>query len=220
MMNCYSKYPEGSDDQVIELYYGTSNKAKILHMSEILKETKIRINGINDNIISPNEKGNTPLENARIKSTYYFSILKKPIFSCDSGLYINELNEENQPGVNIRRVNGKYLDDEEMIDYYSSLARRNGGRLTAYYKNAISMILSSNEIYELDDTSICSTPFIITSEAHKKRNHGFPLDSLSINIESNKYYYDVENENNVRNDKKIENGFQSIFIKFLKKEIA
>lgn len=39
---------------------------------------------------------------------------------------------------------------------------------------------------------MASEPFIITSKPHGKRIKGFPLDSLSIDIRTGKYYYDLE----------------------------
>lgn len=42
------------------------------------------------------------------------------------------------------------------------------------------------------DMSIASEPFTLVAEPHPKRVEGFPLDSLSIDIGSGKYYYDLE----------------------------
>lgn len=61
-------------------------------------------------------------------SAYYYSILGKPVFSCDSALYIREQCEEGHPGVRIRRVNGCEMDDE----------------VTAYYRNAISLLYDND----------------------------------------------------------------------------
>ncbi len=115
-----------------------------------------------------------------------------PVFSCDSGLYFNELKEEEQPGIHVRRINGKELSDDEMIQYYASLAKRYGGKITGRYKNAIHFILDENHHYSSMDMSIATEPFVLVSEPHSKHVSGFPLDSLSIDIESGKYYYDLE----------------------------
>ena len=42
------------------------------------------------------------------------------------------------------------------------------------------------------DLSIATEPFYLVTKPHKKRVEGFPLDSLSVDIESRKYYYDLE----------------------------
>ena len=69
------------------------------------------------------EDGNTPLENARLKAMAYYEAFQIPVFSCDSGLYFDNVPDEVQPGVHVRNVNGKSLSDDEMIDYYSGLGK-------------------------------------------------------------------------------------------------
>lgn len=59
--------------------------------------------------------------------------LKCRFFSCDSGLYFDELDEKEQPGLYVRRVGGKELTDDEMIAYYAALARRHGEKITGQY---------------------------------------------------------------------------------------
>jgi 8-oxo-dGTP diphosphatase len=115
-----------------------------------------------------------------------------PVFSCDSGLYFDELADEEQPGIHVRRVGGKELTDEEMTEYYASLAAKHGGRITGQYRNAIYFIVDENHHYSSMDMSIATEPFILASKPHEKRVPGFPLDALSVDIETGKYYYDLE----------------------------
>lgn len=177
--------------------YGTGNPAKINFMKKRLHEIKIELIGLNDikdikNMgLNVPELGRTPIENARQKAEYYYNALGIPVFSCDSGLYIDGLPDELQPGVHIRRINGKYLNDEEMLLYYSELAKTYGD-LTARYKNGICLIIDKEHKYEKMDESLASEPFIITSKPHANRRPGFPLDSLSVDKETGKYYYDLE----------------------------
>jgi 8-oxo-dGTP diphosphatase len=86
----------------------------------------------------PAEDGASPVENARAKARFYYAASGKPTFSADSGLYFAGLPDALQPGVHIRRVNGKRLDDDEMTAYYGSLADRFGGRIIGRYKFATS----------------------------------------------------------------------------------
>ena len=113
-------------------------------------------------------------------------------YSPDSGLYFDEVKEEEQPGIHVRRINGKELSDDEMIEYYASLAKRYGGRITGRYRNAIYFIMDENHHYSSMDMSIATEPFVLVAEPHVKRVEGFPLDSLSVDIGSGKYYYDLE----------------------------
>jgi XTP/dITP diphosphohydrolase len=85
----------------VTLLYGTSNRAKVDHMNEILHGLDIKIAGVADKISplpSVSEDGQTPLENARIKALTYGRLTGGPLFSCDSGLYFKEVYPEDQPG--------------------------------------------------------------------------------------------------------------------------
>ena len=199
----------------MKLLYGTGNPAKLISMQHRLASLDIELIGLKDlNREIPNitEDGTSPLENARIKATAYFSAFHIPVFSCDSGLYIENLPEELQPGVHVRTVNGKYLTDEEMIAYYSSLAQKYGD-LKAVYRNAICFVKDESTLYEAMDSSMESEPFIITSKPHKKINKGFPLDSLSIDIRTGKYYNDLDPSR--LDTVAVEDGFLEFFRRML-----
>ena len=182
-------------DSEIKILYGTTNKAKLQAMRTALGSFDIELIGLGDigsELPSINENGKTPLENAEIKARTYYEAFHMPVFSCDSGLYFDELQEEEQPGLHVRRINGKELTDDEMIQYYASLAERHGGRITGRYRNAISFILDENHHYSSMDMSIATEPFILVTKPHSKRVEGFPLDSLSVDIATGRYYYDLE----------------------------
>ena len=182
-------------DSEIKILYGTTNKAKLQAMRTALGSFDIELIGLGDigsELPSINENGKTPLENAEIKARAYYEAFHMPVFSCDSGLYFDELQEEEQPGLHVRRINGKELTDDEMIQYYASLAERHGGRITGRYRNAISFILDENHHYSSMDMSIATEPFILVTKPHSKRVEGFPLDSLSVDIATGRYYYDLE----------------------------
>ncbi len=200
----------------MKLLYGTSNQGKLQHMKEMLSGLDLEILGLNE--VSPiidniDESGNDPLENAKIKAMTYYKATKIPVFSCDSGLYIDGLDNDEQPGVHIRRINGKVLNDEEMIDYYSNLALRFGGEVRAEYKNAICLVLDEINVYEYDGDDISSETFIITAKAHPRRINGFPLDSLSLNINTGKYYFDIEDYGKNENESDFARGFRDFFMR-------
>ena len=179
----------------MKILYGTTNKGKLQAMKTALESFDIELIGLRDidcELPNINENGKTPLENAEIKAKAYFEAFRMPVFSCDSGLYFDELPEEEQPGLHVRRINDKELTDDEMIAYYASLAEGHGGRITGRYRNAIYFILDEEHHYSSMDMSIATEPFILITEPHEKRVEGFPLDSLSIDIETGKYYYDLE----------------------------
>ena len=182
----------------MQLLYGTGNPAKLKSMRNRLAGLPVEIIGLSEIekasgtvAAQPEEDGNTPLENARQKAKAYYEAYKMPVFSCDSGLYCEELPDELQPGVHVRTVQGKSLTDEEMQQYYAGLARKYGP-LRARYYNAVCLVMDDEHIYERMDESLASEAFILTDRIHPIKKKGFPLDSLSIHIPTGKYFYDLE----------------------------
>lgn len=181
----------------MKLLYGTGNRAKLSAMRSRLKQLDIELIGLDDlraegkTIPQVVEDGKSPLENARLKATAYYEAFHIPVFSCDSGLYFDNVSEAIQPGVHVRNVNGKCLTDDEMIDYYSGLVKIYGN-LVARYRNAICFVQDDTHIYEAMEPSMESEKFILTDRPHSiVRKKGFPLDSISLDIKTNKYYYDL-----------------------------
>ena len=200
----------------MKLIYGTTNKAKIDFMKKRIEPLGIELLSLNDACapkLDIDESGNTPIENAKIKALAYYRALQQPVFSCDSGLYIDGLDETRQPGAHVRSVDGRELNDEETTAYYSSLAAEFGGSMTARYQHAICLVLDETQIYEYMGEDIASERFIISSKPHERRNEGFPLDCLSVHIESGKYYYDMDGA-----EKKLaegDDGFAAFFQRVL-----
>ena len=159
------------------------------------------------------ENGNTPLENAKLKALAYYKAFRIPVFSCDSGLYFDHVPDEDQPGVHVRNVNGKCLSDQEMMEYYAGLVRKYGN-LVAQYRNAICFVMDEKHIYEAMEPSMYSEKFILTDKPHSKiREKGFPLDSMSIDMKTNRYYYDLAEDELAQFD--VEDGFLQFFQKVL-----
>ena len=205
----------------MKLLYGTTNHAKLISMQRVTKKIEIEIFGLNDlykipefnNIQLPDvdETGKNPLENATIKAKAYYELLKIPVFSCDTGLYFEDIDEKDQPGTHIRRVNGKILTDLEALEYYSNLATFYGGKIKAKYKNAICLIIDDKNIFSSMDSSLEIQPFYLVNKSHPKMIKGFPLDSLSVDIQTGKYYNDLDE---LAVDKStIEIGFTNFFEK-------
>ena len=179
----------------MKILYGTTNNGKLQAMRNALKDFDIELIGLKDiegELPQIKEDGATPLENAETKARAYFEAFHMPVFSCDSGLYFEELTEAEQPGLNVRRINGKELTDEEMIEHYAALAEAHGGKITGRYRNAIYFILDEDRHFSSMDMSIATEPFVLVTKPHEKRVKGFPLDSLSVDIATGKYYYDLE----------------------------
>ncbi|MCI9385504.1 MAG: hypothetical protein K1W36_09835 [Lachnospiraceae bacterium] len=196
----------------MRVLYGTGNQAKLSAMQRRLSSLDIEIIGLKDleaDIPEVPEDGKTPLENARQKAYAYFDAFHIPVFSCDSGLYFDNVPDAVQPGVHVRTVNGKYLTDEEMIAYYTGMAQKYGD-LTSRYKNAICFVYDDAHRFEAMRPSMESEPFLLTSKPHSSvMNKGFPLDSLSVDIKSGKYFYDLPRQD--MDQVAVEDGFLQFF---------
>lgn len=198
----------------MNLIYGTNNPSKLESMIKMLDGLNFCITGLGTldmEIKEAEENGKDPLSNAAQKAMAYFEQIKQPIFSCDSGLYFEGVDEQDQPGVLIKRIHGNNLTHVEMLSYYSNLAAKYGGKLTAYYKNAICLVIDENNIYKYDGEDIYSEKFYIVDKPHKKYREGFPLDSLSVEMESMKYYYDLESNKSEKLG--VIDGFRNFFIR-------
>lgn len=94
--------------------------------------------------------------------------------------------------------NGKELTDDEMIEYYTNLVKEYGGKLTA--KWVYGMVICNNNGTE--KYSWTKDHFYFVDKPCEKRNQGYPLDSISIVPEFNKYLVDITEEDKKQYKKK------------------
>ena len=203
----------------MKLLYATGNPAKFTAMQNRLSELDIELISLRDlraqGIPIPDvpETGNTPLENARQKALAYYEAFRMPVFSCDSGLYFEDVPEEIQPGVHVRTVNGVYLTDEQMLAHYTGLVKRYG-RLTAKYRNAICYVQDEEHVYEAMEPDMESEKFWLTDKLHSSiRRAGFPLDSISLDPRTGQYFYDLPET--AVDQVAVEEGFLTFFRRIL-----
>ena len=211
----------------MELIYGTGNDAKLAYMRRTLSDLPLQITGLLDaakirgiELPEVEENGNTPLENARQKAEAYFALFHSPVFSCDSGLYLYDhltgelLPEEVQPGIHVRGRGVKRLSDEELLTHYVGLVKKYG-RIRARYQNAICLIFNEEIRQESMEENLWGEPFLLTDVPHTKKVPGFPLDGISIDIKTGRYFYDLEN--NSQDEIVSNSGFSLFFCHFLEK---
>ena len=172
-----------------QVLFATTNPAKIKKYTEKLKEKGIEVLTIKDLGINlkPEETGKNAIENAYIKAKAYYDKTKITTIGMDNNLFIEELPQEKQPGTYVRRVNEKELNDDEMIEYYTNLVKQYGGKLTAKWVYGM-VVYNGKEAKEY---------FI--DKPSEKRNPGYPLDSISIMPECNKYFVELTDEDKKQN---------------------
>ena len=176
----------------MKVLFATTNLAKVRKYKEKLKENGIELITINDlNFkLDIDENGKNAIENAYIKAKTYYDVVKIPTIGMDNCLFIEELQEEKQPGTHVRRINGKELKDDEMIEYYTNLVKQYGGKLTA--KWVYGMVICNGK--ETKEYTWSKGDFYLVSKPCKERNPGYPLDSISVMPENNKYWLELTDE--------------------------
>lgn len=184
----------GEKMEKVKLIYGTTNAGKVELMRRYLRRLKgVEIVGLGElpqTVLEPEEGGADPMENAKRKALHYYRALQRPVFSEDSGLYIQGLPKEEQPGVFVRRVGGRTLTDEEIRAHYKGIAKRLGGKCLAEYRNAICLVFSEKEVYLSREEDVAWEKFWLTQEERPQRTAGFPLDAISEEYPSGRHFYD------------------------------
>ena len=197
-----------------KVLFATGNESKVKRFKSGLLENDIEIITLNniDAKVEIIENGKNAIENALIKARTYADVSDLPVFAMDDNLYIEGIPEEKQPGMYVRRVNGKRLNDDEMIEYYSNLAHTYGknGRLTCRWVYGIAVINNGKE----STYTWSKNDFYIVDKPSNKINPGYPLNTISINKKLNKYFTDITEEDN----EKIQENEDDV-IEFLCKEI-
>ena len=200
----------------MKLLFATTNPAKIKKYAEELKKNNIEVITIKDLGINLHveENGKNAIENAFIKAKAYYDATGIPTIGMDNNLFIEELPEDKQPGTHVRRVNGKELNDEEMIEHYTNLVKKYGdGKLKA--KWVYGMVLYNGK--DIKEYSWSKSHFYFVDKPSEKRNPGYPLDSMSIMPECNKYFVDLTEEDKNKNKK---NYKEDDVIDFITKNIS
>lgn len=197
----------------LTLLYATNNNSKVYNMRRRLENIPIEIItpkelGIKVNVI---EDGKTAVENAIKKAQAYYEEAKILTIAGDSGLFIDGIPSYKQPGLFVRRVNGKVLSDDEMIEYYTELIESISGKSTGYYVTGLALITEQG----LFTTEISEDKFILSSTISNNNHRGNPLDVMTIDPVSQKFYTDMTDED----FKSLGHIFDKECIKFLERNL-
>ncbi len=108
----------------------------------------------------------------------------------DDTLYMEGVPKDLQPGLFVRRVNGKNLTDEEMIEHYTNLVKEYGvdGRINCKWIYGLAVI---NEKGEEATYTWSKDDFYMVSTKSDKINPGYPLNSISKYKKLDKYFTEV-----------------------------
>lgn len=203
----------------MKVLLGTTNPSKVKRFKSLLSNYNINFITLKDLQINdePQETGNDPRENAIIKANYYGKYFDLVICN-DTGLYLEELtmSDKRQPGLNVRTPNGnERLDDDQMIDYYSNLVAELGGKVSAFYLDGVAVYNRGNVYSYIEDIDHATrNSFYMVDKASNIRYPGWPLDSISLNKRTMKYFVEGDNEEEI-NKNIIIDEYQKRLVEFL-----
>ncbi|HTE21809.1 MAG TPA: non-canonical purine NTP pyrophosphatase [Candidatus Limnocylindria bacterium] len=174
-----------------QLIYGTRNSSKIAQVQDALRAADIHVVGLGDLDIEVDEDGATPEENARKKSVEYAQATNEPVLSMDAALYFNDLPDEQQPGLFVRRIPGHAsATDDELIAYYTKLLLGHGGKLDGYWEFSFALGYPDGK----SEAFVSCTPREFVSTPDSNVLPGYPLESLQIDPASGKYITELSRE--------------------------
>lgn len=182
-----------------ELVFATGNQAKIARFFDKLQKEDIKLESIKElNIrLDCEENGKNAVENALIKARCCHEMCKNAVMGMDDTLYMEGVPEDKQPGLFVRRVNGKTLNDEEMIEHYKNLVDEYGqdGKINCKWIYGLAIIdekgKESTYTWEKAD-------FYMVNKVSDKINPGYPLNSISKYKKLDKYFTDITEEEKER----------------------
>ena len=178
-----------------QIIFATTNQSKSKRFSKGLKELGIEVLSLKDIDVKLDveEDGGTAIENALIKARECYKKTKKPSMGMDDTLYMEGVPEDKQPGLFVRRVNGKSLTDEEALEYYTNLVKEYGkdGRINCKWIYGLAVI---NDKGEESTYTWSKDDFYMVSTRSDKINPGYPLNSISKYKKLDKYFTDVTDE--------------------------
>lgn len=184
----------------MKVLIATTNLGKVNIYKQAFDELGIEVCSLKDFNVNFNveENGKTEIENAIIKAKAYHQITGLPVLANDSGLVIDKFSQENQPGLLVRRYQGKELTDEEMINVYIEKLTEVGGESSGHYNVGLAIINQYGELH----TKIFKPQRYFINKPSKTINKGVPLSSLCYDFKSKKYLSEmtIKERNNYEGD--------------------
>ncbi len=177
-----------------KVLFATGNPTKAKRFSKGLLEKGIEVITLKDLDLELDieENGKDAIENAIIKAKAYYNETGIPTIGMDDNLFLDNVPTDKQPGMFVRRVNGKRLDDNEMIEYYTNLAKEYGddGKITGRWIYGMALVSDKGE----KTYTWSKSNFYMVDKPSNIMNPGYPLNSISVNIKLNKYFTDITDE--------------------------
>ena len=178
-----------------KILFATGNSTKAKRFSKGLLKYDIEVLSLKDLDMSLDidENGDNVIENALLKARECYKKTGMTSMGMDDSLYLENVPLEKQPGLFVRRVNGKTLNDEEMLEYYTSLVKEYGvdGRINCKWIYGLAVINQDGceSVYTWEKDN-----FYMVDVVSNIVNPGYPLNSISKYKNIDKYFTEMTNE--------------------------
>ena len=164
--------------EIDKIVVATQNPSKKERYWRILSGSVKELVTLSDLVITnkPEETGETAEENAEIKARFYAQKTRLPVFSEDAALYVDFLPLDQQPGVYVRRINGKdEVSDDELLDYWEKkVAQVPQEKRTGKWHTACCLAIPNGNMRIIT----VDYPLLFFSPSSKIRIPGWPMSSL------------------------------------------
>ena len=199
------------------LFFATGNSFKMALMKRRMSVfSDLEIVGPKDlNVkIDVVEDGKTAGENAIKKAVAYHEATGLPTIAEDSGLYIDKFSEDKQPGLFVRRVNGRDdLSDNEVFKYYYDEIEKLGGESKAHYFSGVALVDEKGDVHS---TIFNETDFLLTTKLYNGEiTKGGILEPMSFDIKAGKYFDERTPEEEEDHYKELNDGYRELVKKYV-----
>ncbi len=178
-------------EKIVIATHNPAKKERYGRLLSSLAETVLNLDDLGI-IDKPIESGSTAEENAEIKARFYAQKSGLPVFSEDEALYVDFLPLDRQPGVHVRRIDGKdEVDDEALINYWEGTIKdAPSDKRSGKWHFAYCLYFPGGEIkiFTID------RPILFFSPSSEKRIPGWPMSSLQGPLKFNKPHTELTNE--------------------------
>ena len=169
----------------MKVLIATTNLGKVQIYKQAFDELNIEVCCLRDLKIDVDveENGSSEIENAIIKAKAYHEITGMPVLANDSGLVIDKFSKEDQPGLLVRRYQGKELTDEEMLNVYIEKLNEVGGESSGHSNVGLAIVDQNGKLH----TREFKPRRYFINKPSKTMVKGIPLSSLCYDFETQKY---------------------------------
>ena len=176
----------------MRLLIATRNQSRLLRYRRILAGLPFELVSLDDigSALAVDEIGCTPEDNARQKAVAHCCGSGLPTVAVDAALFVDCLAPDHQPGVLVRRVDGKRLTDSELLQWYRDRLAPCGGTSPASWHSAVAVAISP----QLVRVRKLLFPIELRLPGCTEQDPGEPLNSLNYIAEAGRYLAQLTTE--------------------------